>query len=800
MLLALLFAVAAPAAYAELGRMGPVDAFHFGFPAWYQDKTGVTFDLCSPGNQAELDGSWCVILAADVPGGLAPETFPTAFADEHFYWLASTGTNPTGLLVLAVEAGFGGGGPLPGDQIVFGRLRIRINNVPVTGNYKVYTPYGVFNFPGMTALDRLFFTSDIGIACTPGDFTCALDSFIGPFVLPSPTPGGPEIAPTTFAGTGRKYVADPGRVGPVTGSTLPPFVSAVDGLTYNHNRLRIEVTPTNGAGGPPSGPAQLVTDEINFSMFGRFMEDIIPGLVSVKRSSYSHTPTTPHKLDVFATAFPTTPGRLPPALPPAPIDPNLSFYDAPCETDPVTGTITGPPVGVLGLQMFNHGTDWWGANAPVVLPPQVCVRDAVTNALFLSDVTDEVDITVRSWDPTLNGGTLTVAATSSDQVALPTLNVSGFGPLTPGVPTSFPNVAAPPAVVTVVSLRGGVAALDVRTGVGVPGGAAPIANADSMTIDEDCSATPALTCATPPPPFDVLANDTVNGSPVDPLTATVALAGLPQLGTATLNPDNTISFTPNANASGTGVVGYTVTANGLTSNVALLTVTINPVNDNPEARNDSAGTTTNVPVTINALANDFDRDGPGQLANAVIVSLPGAGATLTCNGGAAAAVDTVCAGGVLSFTSDTAGPFTFTYNAQDSSGALSALPGTVTVTVSGIEGIIVTKNRYVVAQNRWVVTGLDNVTNGQTLTLAYTGGTYNTVPGSGLCENSAAGFAIGTTIVDPTGNWQFNPTLAPTGRVNPTNTGNTGFWCVPPTQLNISSPLGGTVNSTITLK
>jgi hypothetical protein len=432
------------------------------------------------------------------------------------------------------------------------------------------------------------------------------------------------------------------------------------------------------------------------------------------------------------------------------------------------------------------------------------VRDAVTNAVFLHDVTDEVDITVRSWDPTLNGGTLTVAATSSDQVALPTLNVSGFGPIDPLLPvTSFTNVAAPPAVVTVVSLRGGVAALDVRTGIGIPGGTAPVANADSMTIDEDCSATPALSCATPPLPFDVLANDTANGGPI-PAGATVALAGLPQRGTATVNPDNTISFTPTANANGPGVVGYTVTANGLTSNVALLTVTINAVNDLPEARNDSTGTTQNVPVTINALANDLDLDGAGQLTSAVIASLPGAGATLTCNAGATAAIGTDCAGGVMSFTSTATGPFTFTYNAKDSSGALSALPATVTVTVSGSEGIIITKNNYVFRQFRWVVTGSDNVVTGQTLSLAYTGGTYNTVPGSGLCDGNAANFVIGTTPVLANGTWQFNPTLSNTGLVNPTNTGGNGpanaFWCTPPTQLRISSPLGGSANSNITLK
>ncbi|MBP2675100.1 MAG: hypothetical protein H6Q84_1940, partial [Deltaproteobacteria bacterium] len=445
-------AFAAPAG-AALERVGPVNPANGGYPAWYQDGTGLTLEFCTPVNQAELNDGWCLILPPDVPTGAAPETFPTNYSGEHFYWNATAGTRAGAILVLSLEAAFNTADPVPGEQVVFGRLRITIPSVPVDGDYKVYTPFGDFDFPGLTAGGRLFFTSDIGIACG-ADFGCALNSQIGPFLLPSATSGGPEMppvtaanptpdtdpahfgglfAPTPYPGTGKSYIADPVRLGPVTGSPLLPFTSPVDGKSYDHNRFRIEVT--NG------GVTTLQLDEPNFTLVGRVMAGTIPGRVTINRASYAQTPTAT-KLDVFATAFPTVQGRLPAGDVLQTSNPDLGFYDAPCATDPATGAVTGPPggAGQLYYQMFKGANNnWWGQNAPAAIPPQVCVqdlnaRDAIGNlipAYFLGDVTDEVDLTVADWNPALNGGTLTVAAASSDQVTQPALTVAGIGNIDP---------------------------------------------------------------------------------------------------------------------------------------------------------------------------------------------------------------------------------------------------------------------------------------------------------------------------------------------------------------------------------
>src|SRR5574341_867034 len=88
--LLLLFAGALSTAYAELARVGPVVPANGGYPAWYQDKTGLTMEFCTPANQAELDGGWCVILPADLPGA-PPEVPFTNYSEEHFWWNATAG-------------------------------------------------------------------------------------------------------------------------------------------------------------------------------------------------------------------------------------------------------------------------------------------------------------------------------------------------------------------------------------------------------------------------------------------------------------------------------------------------------------------------------------------------------------------------------------------------------------------------------------------------------------------------------------------------------------------------------------
>jgi PKD repeat protein len=115
---------------------------------------------------------------------------------------------------------------------------------------------------------------------------------------------------------------------------------------------------------------------------------------------------------------------------------------------------------------------------------------------------------------------------------------------------------------------------------------------DTITTNEDTPVT-----------IPVLANDTdVDGD------ANVVTVTLPAIGTALINPDNTITYTPNAEASGTDNFSYTL-SDGLFTDTATVTVTITAINDPPIAINDSDTVLEESTVATNVLNNDSDVDG-----------------------------------------------------------------------------------------------------------------------------------------------------------------------------------------------
>jgi hypothetical protein len=192
-------------------------------------------------------------------------------------------------------------------------------------------------------------------------------------------------------------------------------------------------------------------------------------------------------------------------------------------------------------------------------------------------------------------------------------------------------------------------------------GGAPIVGDDAVTTAEDTAATIA-----------VLAND------VDPDggTLTVTSISLPSNGTAVINPDNTITYTPGANLSGTDTFTYLVRDPSGAGASATVTVTVTPVNDAPVAADDSYTLTTltaagnyYIPATTGVLANDTDAEGDAKTA--VLVTNVGQG-TLSLYGQGGFNY-TPPAGGVT-------GPVTFTYRARDSQGALGNI-ATVTLVV-----------------------------------------------------------------------------------------------------------------------
>lgn len=735
---ALMLTATIPAAHAALQRVGPINPAN-GYPAWYQDKTGLTLDSCTVLNQSELDGGWCLVLPGNIPGA-PPEVFPANFSEEHFFWSAgadaSVGTTRV-LLVQALEGAFGGGPVAAGDQMVFARVRIVINPLPFSGDYTVYTPFGKFSFPAQVAGDRLFFTEDIGLA--PGDFTQALSGRVGPFLLPSAVPGGAEMppltaanptpdtdpanfggvfGPTPYPGTGKSYIADPARIGPVTGSPLPPYVVG-DGTTRDANLFRVE------------GPNGFVTETVGFALSGRLFEGAIAGQIGVRRASYARTATS-RKVDVYATASPSTQARIPAGPVPAAVPTTLAYFDAACSVDAL-GNL-GAPTGAVSHQMFANGSNYYGQSSPATLPLEICVQANAVNAAGQTVAThipvplgDQVFISEALYDS--SSQSLSVKATSSDQVVAQALSVEGLGTIPATGQLVVTSLLAPPESVVVLSSGRGINQLQVSTGP-VAGGVAtlPVAINDTATTLEDTATTIA-----------VLANDT------SATGGTVALASAPLLGTAVVNANGTIAYTPRLNASGTDIFTYTVTVGTKVSNAASVTVTITPVNDAPVANPDSATAIANLATTLNVTSNDTDPDGAADIVAVTAVS-PVTPAVGTLGTATAAA-----SGKNVTFTATAAGIYSFTYRAVDAAG-LQSNPTTVTVTVATAETIAIVRAEYVVSKGRLRAQGTIAPAAGQTVTVAF----LNAV-------GSVLGTA-GTAIADAAGNWAVDTAVAlPTG-------------------------------------
>ncbi len=177
----------------NLKALGPVSTApgSHGYPAWIEDNNGVQLDLC-------LNDPLCPIIE-ELPFPLDPMEFPRNFPGESFWWAAEAFLPVDGeevRLTLALEAAFTGEGAAAGDEVAFGRIRVRGDEVFEIGStYEVTHPYGSFQ---VVADDTgsLRYTEDLGSMNGDGVFEPLLESKIGPFLQWT------EGAPAGYLGDG----------------------------------------------------------------------------------------------------------------------------------------------------------------------------------------------------------------------------------------------------------------------------------------------------------------------------------------------------------------------------------------------------------------------------------------------------------------------------------------------------------------------------------------------------------------------------------------------------------------------
>jgi VCBS repeat-containing protein len=247
---------------------------------------------------------------------------------------------------------------------------------------------------------------------------------------------------------------------------------------------------------------------------------------------------------------------------------------------------------------------------------------------------------------------------------------------------------------------------------------APVANDDEASVLEDSSVT-----------IPVLGNDyDVDGDPLS-----VSIVSGPANGRATVNPDGTITYTPNPDFCGTDSFTYKACDPSGACDTATVTIHVTCVNDAPVAQDDSYTTDEDTPLVVakpGILGNDYDVD--GDSLTAVLVSGPAHG-TLTLN-----------SDGSFTYTpaENFCGEDSFTYKAYD--GELYSNVATVRITVTCVNDAPVANDDEA------------SVLEDSSVTIPVLGNDYD-VDGDPLSVSIVSGPANGRATVNPDGTITYTP-------------------------------------------
>jgi len=233
---------------------------------WYQDTPGLALGQCLEANR------FCEL---PLPGEelnfnpFLPVDFPANFPIEFSYFLAEAFVaNPLSPLKgydIGLEGGFLNEAIVDGEQIAFGFMSLRVDNLPA-GNYRIIHPYGVEIFRDLLAGGRIRVDPlELGLILTPLDFEAALSGSIncpagicdpatalGPF-LQSDDPANKDVLDPL---TGNIYLTNP--LTPVT----------VTGSPNGTNFVRVEQVELDALGNVTAVLAEIAfTDQ--FLLFGK---------------------------------------------------------------------------------------------------------------------------------------------------------------------------------------------------------------------------------------------------------------------------------------------------------------------------------------------------------------------------------------------------------------------------------------------------------------------------------------------------------------------------------------------------
>ncbi|MET0662061.1 MAG: hypothetical protein ABWZ42_02920, partial [Ilumatobacteraceae bacterium] len=394
-------AAAAQGDVGDLRAVGPISTQN-GYPIWYRDADGTEVELCL--DQDPL----CRYLPTDVADPNSPISFPNNYPGETFWWAGEAsiedGLTKKVVLVMAVEGAFASGEvATPGDQVSFGRVRVRMDDMIPGATYHVTHPYGEATLEADED-GRVFATEDIGALTTPADFSLALDSPVFNNLLQwDPAESAPPAG----------YLGDPSVEHTVIGSPT------------NNNFFRVE-GPAGSFGLTDACPAvtdgSCVQTDL-FSVMGKHAQT--SGVQTMRAVRIDQNDASSDYLEVFATS---RPGQ--------------------------TIMLTGAGIGTTQMKGVTTGRgDLYYAKVlvPGVAPTKVMATNQTDGTRWETAVTDLVDVTAARYD--LQTGTLTVGARSSVAAGVTLTAVPGGVLGSDGTLTT--PLASPPLNVVVKSSAGG---------------------------------------------------------------------------------------------------------------------------------------------------------------------------------------------------------------------------------------------------------------------------------------------------------------------------------------------------------
>jgi len=503
-------------------RFGPVSTVN-GYPLWVEandTRPGalpgdtILLQLCedtAPVQPVTIDPltgfpfapcAACVDPLLDLPNPLLPQSFPDNYPDEHFYYLNESimiePDNSRTIVGMALEGAFDGlGNVVDGEQVVFVRYRVRVDNATPGEVYQITYPYGVTyaeaqNNQGGAAISNINFTNDVflwkGI-----ELRAPLSSMMGSFVtalnppLAASVPGSPNLF---------TYLGDFCGAGPVEGSPMGTnFISVVGpnaGMQFQSGNTLPSVNqcdPTDpqmieafnaydayilANVDPLATPLARIPANCTYSAEFTGLAKVATQMgVQIDRATYTRTTAPPDnstQINVWASSYQNQ-------------DIQLSIPGIP-GTVPMCGDGTG--------NYFAH-----------VLMPSSFIPPAEVTATNMTDSPPtafthalNANIVIQSAIADLGAGTLTIAATVADPAQGASLSTGG-SPIPSGTATlglaGGACGAVPPHSVSVASGQGGLVSAPTQVVGVVPdlmavaGGTQVVATGAPATLDGSAS-------------------------------------------------------------------------------------------------------------------------------------------------------------------------------------------------------------------------------------------------------------------------------------------------------------------------